>query len=433
MQSFHFFSLEVSPETVMNQEVLAIIEYMAREKGIHREAFLEAMQSALLAAARKSIGPARDLRVEIHPKTGKITARANLEVVERVEDPRGQVSLKRAKEIDPSAQLGQLLDVEVTPKDFGRIAAQVFKQTINQALRSIEREMVLAEFKDRVDHIVMGTVRRFDRSDVILDLGRYEGVMPARERVPGEEYVIGDRIRAYVLVVDNTSHGPQILLSRSHPNFVRKLLELEVSEVADHTVEIKAMAREPGFRTKIAVWSANPKIDPVGACVGVRGARVKNIVRELHIEKIDLFRWSSDVSELAVEALKPARIKSVELDEAGKRVKVVVDEENYSIALGRKGKNAWLASKITGWEIDILREQSAEENFAQKLARATEEMASALSVDPSTAEQIVRAGFLSPAAVAESEEADLASVLPELDLATVKKLRENARLCAKAS
>ena len=433
MQGFHFFSLEVSPETVMNQEVLAIIEYMAREKGIHREAFLEAMQSALLAAARKSIGPARDLRVEIHPKTGKITARANLEVVERVEDPRGQVSLKRAKEIDPSAQLGQLLDVEVTPKDFGRIAAQVFKQTINQALRSIEREMVLAEFKDRVDHIVMGTVRRFDRSDVILDLGRYEGVMPARERVPGEEYVIGDRIRAYVLVVDNTSHGPQILLSRSHPNFVRKLLELEVSEVADHTVEIKAMAREPGFRTKIAVWSANPKIDPVGACVGVRGARVKNIVRELHIEKIDLFRWSSDVSELAVEALKPARIKSVELDEAGKRVKVVVDEENYSIALGRKGKNAWLASKITGWEIDILREQSAEENFAQKLARATEEMASALSVDPSTAEQIVRAGFLSPAAVAESEEADLASVLPELDLATVKKLRENARLCAKAS
>ena len=433
MQGFHFFSLEVSPETVMNQEVLAIIEYMAREKGIHREAFLEAMQSALLAAARKSIGPARDLRVEIHPKTGKITARANLEVVERVEDPRGQVSLKRAKEIDPSAQLGQLLDVEVTPKDFGRIAAQVFKQTINQALRSIEREMVLAEFKDRVDHIVMGTVRRFDRSDVILDLGRYEGVMPARERVPGEEYVIGDRIRAYVLVVDNTSHGPQILLSRSHPNFVRKLLELEVSEVADHTVEIKAMAREPGFRTKIAVWSANPKIDPVGACVGVRGARVKNIVRELHIEKIDLFRWSSDVSELAVEALKPVRIKSVELDEAGKRVKVVVDEENYSIALGRKGKNAWLASKITGWEIDILREQSAEENFAQKLARATEEMASALSVDPSTAEQIVRAGFLSPAAVAESEEADLASVLPELDLASVKKLRENARLCAKAS
>ncbi|QSR84314.1 transcription termination factor NusA [Methylacidimicrobium sp. B4] len=417
----------------MNQEVLAIIEYMAREKGIHREAFLEAMQSALLAAARKSIGPARDLRVEIHPKTGKITARANLEVVDKVEDPRGQVSLKRAKEIDPTAQLGQLIDVEVTPKDFGRIAAQVFKQTINQALRSIEREMVLAEFKDRVDHIVMGTVRRFDRSDVILDLGRYEGVMQARERVPGEEYVVGDRIRAYVLAVDNTSHGPQILLSRSHPNFVRKLLELEVSEVADHTVEIKAMAREPGFRTKIAVWSANPKIDPVGACVGVRGARVKNIVRELHIEKIDLFRWSSDVAELAVEALKPARIKSVELNEAGKRVKVVVDEENYSIALGRKGKNAWLASKITGWEIDVVREQSAEENFAQKLARATEEMASALSVDPSTAEQIVRAGFLSPSAVAESEETDLASVLPELDLIAVKQLRENARHCAKAS
>ncbi|VVM05315.1 Transcription termination/antitermination protein NusA [Methylacidimicrobium cyclopophantes] len=417
----------------MNQEVLAIIEYMAREKGIHREAFLEAMQSALLAAARKSIGPARDLRVEIHPKTGKITARANLEVVEKVVDPRGQVSLKRAREIDPSAQLGQLIDVEVTPKDFGRIAAQVFKQSINQALRSIEREMVLAEFKDRVDHIVMGTVRRFDRSDVIIDLGRYEGVMPARERVPGEEYVVGDRIRAYVLAVENTPHGPQILLSRSHPNFVRRLLELEVSEVADHTVEIKAMAREPGFRTKIAVWSANPKIDPVGACVGVRGARVKNIVRELHIEKIDLFRWSSDIAELAVEALKPARIKSVELDEAGKRVKVVVDEENYSIALGRKGKNAWLAGKITGWEIDVVREQSAEENFAQKLARATEEMATALSVDQSTAEQIVRAGFLSPAAVAESEETDLASVLPELDLATVKKLRENARLCAKAS
>jgi N utilization substance protein A len=429
--STFFFKIK---EKAMNQEVLAIMEYMEKEKGINRQVFIEAMQSALLAAAKKSIGPARDLRVEIHPKTGRINVRAKLEVVEKVQNSHDQISIKRAKEIDPNVKLGDLIEVEVTPKDFGRIAAQVFKQTINQALKGIERKMVLSEFKDRINNIVSGTIRRIERADVIIDLGRYEGVMPAKERVPTEEYVVGERIKAYVLSVEDTPHGPMIILSRSHPNFILRLLELEVSEVADKIVEVKAIAREPGFRTKIAVWTNNPKIDPVGSCVGVRGARVKNIVRELHSEKIDLFKWSPNVEELTIEALKPAKVKKVEVDQDHHRVKVTVDEENYSIALGRKGKNIWLASKIVGWDIDVVKEPSAAvDNFTQKLTKAAEEMASTLSIDQSVAEQIVRAGFINPEAVAESEEEDLMSALPELDPQLIHRLKEAAHLAGKTN
>ncbi|CAF0695462.1 transcription termination factor NusA [Candidatus Methylacidithermus pantelleriae] len=407
----------------MNQEIVAVMEYMEKEKGIKREALIEAMQAALLAAARKSFGPARDLRVEIHPKTGRISARARLEVVERVINPHDQISLPKAREIKPDAQVGEILDVEVTPKDFGRIAAQVFKQTINQAIKGIERKMILAEYKDRVGDVVTGTVRRFERSDVVIDLGKFEAIMPARERVPTEEYSPGERIRAYVLAVEEGPHGPQIILSRSHPDFVRRLLELEVSEVADKTVEIKALAREPGYRTKIAVWSSKPKVDPVGACVGVRGARVKNIVRELNNEKIDIFRWSPNIEELAIEALKPARLKKIELFPEERRLRVTVDEENYSLALGRKGKNAWLATKIVGWQIDIVRQQTAEESFAAQLARAAEELAQALNIEPGIAEVLVRAGFVSPEAIAEADEEDLAAAVPSLDPALIQKIR----------
>ncbi|HEY8965882.1 MAG TPA: transcription termination factor NusA, partial [Candidatus Methylacidiphilales bacterium] len=315
----------------MSQEIVAIMEYMEKEKGIKREILIEAMQAALLASSRKSFGPAKDLRVEIDPKNGKIRAFAKLEVVERVTVAHDQISIFRARDIKPDAQLGELVDVEVTPKEFGRIAAQVFKQTINQTLRGIERKMIFSEFKDRAGSIVTGTIRRFERSDIIVDLGKFEAIMPSRERVVTEEYNPGERIRAYVVSVDDGLRGPEIIVSRSHPNFVRRLLELEVNEIADKTVEIKAMAREAGYRTKIAVFSTNDKIDPVGACVGIRGARVKNIVRELNNEKIDLFKWSSNPRELAVEALKPAKLKSIEVDEAAKRVKVLVDSDNYSL------------------------------------------------------------------------------------------------------
>ncbi|SDU17132.1 NusA antitermination factor [Verrucomicrobium sp. GAS474] len=412
----------------MSQEIVAIMEYMEKEKGIKREILIEAMQNALLASSRKSFGPAKDLRVEIDPKNGKIRAFARLEVVEKVTVAHDQISLFRARDIKPDVQLGESVDIEVTPKEFGRIAAQVFKQTINQTLRGIERKMIFSEFKDRAGSIVSGTIRRFERSDIIVDLGKFEAIMPSRERVPTEEYNPGERIRAYVVTVDDGLRGPEIIVSRSHPNFVRRLLELEVNEINDKTVEIKAMAREAGYRTKIAVFSANDKIDPVGACVGIRGARVKNIVRELNNEKIDLFKWSSNPRELAVEALKPAKLKSIEVDEAAKRVKVLVDGENYSLVLGRKGQNTRLATKIlgVGWEIDITKEHTAEENFAEQIAKAAGELALSLSIDAALADKIVHAGLVSAEAIAEVEEADFLDALPDIDPEVAKGVRKAA-------
>jgi N utilization substance protein A len=410
----------------MSQEIVAIMEYMEKEKGIKREILIEAMKAALLASSRKTFGTARDLRVEIDPKSGKIRAFAKLTVVDKVTNSSEQISIFRGRDIKPDVVVGELIDVEVTPKDFGRIAAQVFKQTINQTLRGIERKMIFSEFKDRAGGIVTGTVRRFDRSDVVVDLGKFEAIMPSRERVPTEEYNPGDRIRAYVVAVDDTARGPEIILSRSHPNFVRRLLELEVSEVADKTVEIKSLAREAGYRTKIAVWTHNEKIDPVGACVGIRGARVKNIVRELNNEKIDLFKWSPNIRELAVEALKPAKLKTLTVDEANHRLKAMVDEENYSLALGRKGQNTRLATKITGWEIDVEKEHTAAENFAEQLTKAAEHMAIDLGIEKSVIEHIMRAGFVSIDAIAEVEEADLIEAVPDLDPATLKNVRQIA-------
>ena len=237
---------------------------MEKERGIKRELLHEAVHSALLAAAKKSFGPAKDLVVELDPKTGKIRALARLVVFVKATVPYDEISLQKARLIKPDAAIGDTVEDDVYTKELGRIAAQVFKQAMMQTLRGIERTMVFDEFKDRMGAIVTGTVRRFERSDVIIDLGKFEAVMPARERVPTEEYTLGERIRAYVLAVDNTPRGPEIILSRSHPDFVRKLFELEVSELNDKTIEIKAMAREAGYRTKIAVWSSNDKVDPVG-------------------------------------------------------------------------------------------------------------------------------------------------------------------------
>jgi N utilization substance protein A len=287
----------------MNGELIAVLEYLQREKGIDKETLLQAVESALLQASKKSVGPARELRIEIDRKTGAIRAMAKLLVVENVANKNDEISLADARRRNPNAQLGEEVEVEVTPQNFGRIAAQTAKQAMLQRIRQVEKNMVFEEFKGRAGDILSGTVRRFERSDVIVDLGKIEGVMPSRERVPTEEYQPGDRIRAFILSVDNTIQGPEILLSRSHPDFVRKLFELEVSEIADKTVEIKGIAREAGYRTKIAVISHDEKVDPVGACVGMRGMRVKNIVRELSGEKIDIIRWDPNVRQFVTNAL----------------------------------------------------------------------------------------------------------------------------------
>ena len=265
----------------MNAEFIAMLDYLERERGIKREILLEAVSNALLSASKKSVGASRDLRIDINRKNGEIRALANLVVVDEVANPQDEIELSRARKIKSDANVGEIVEVEVTPKNFGRIAAQTAKQAMMQRIRQAEKEMIYEEFKDRAGEIVSGTVRRFDRSDVILDLGKFEAVMPQRERVAVEDYNVGDRLRAYVVAVDNGARGPEIIVSRSHPNFVRRLFELEVSEIADGTVEIRGIAREAGYRTKIAVWSANEKVDPVGACVGMRGVRIQSIVSEL--------------------------------------------------------------------------------------------------------------------------------------------------------
>src|SRR6267378_15323 len=311
----------------MNAEFIAMLDYLERERGIKREILLEAVSNALLSASKKSVGASRDLRIDINRKTGEIRALANLVVVDQVANPQDEIELSKARKIKPDANVGEILEVEVTPKNFGRIAAQTAKQAMMQRIRQAEKEMIYDEFKDRAGEIVSGTVRRFERSDVIVDLGKFEAVMPMRERVSTEDYNIGDRIRAYVVAVENSNRGPEIIISRSHPNFVRRLFEVEVSEIADRTVEIEAIAREAGYRTKIAVWSSDEKVDPVGACVGMRGSRVENIVRELNNEKVDIIRWSSDPKEFVLEALKPAKIKSLTQDAGRHAINITVEED----------------------------------------------------------------------------------------------------------
>lgn len=396
----------------MNSEILAGLDFFERDKGIKREVLLEAINTALLTAARKAVGPARELRVEIDPKSGDIKAIAKLLVVERVENKHDEVSLAEAqKRIKADAQIGDELDVPVTPKDFGRIAAQTARQAIMQRIRHAEKEMIYDEFKDRTGEIVNGTVRRFERSDVIVDLGKFEGVMPNRERVTTEEYAIGDRIRAYVVAVENGARGPEIILSRSHPNFIRRLFETEVAEIADKTVEIKGIAREAGHRTKIAVWSANEKVDPVGACVGMRGARVKNIVRELNNEKVDIIRWSSDIKELVVEALKPAKLKSITLDTAKRNVLIKVDSDQLSLAIGKRGQNARLTSRLTGWDISIEKDESVREAFEQNVEKGVAALASVLGISTETARKLTEAGMVSADVIAASEPSDVADAI----------------------
>ncbi|MDL5051146.1 transcription termination factor NusA [Oscillatoria amoena NRMC-F 0135] len=356
----------------MNAELIAGLDYLEREKGIDREVLIEAIQNALLSASKKSVGPARNLRIDIDRKSGTIRAVAQLIVVDKVTNPNGEVSLYDARKVKSDAQIGEEVDIEVTPAGFGRIASQTAKQAMMARLRGIEREKIFEEFKDREGDLVTGTVRRFERMDVILDLGKFEAVMPSNERVPTEDYSMGDRIRALVLRVDHQAHrDTQIILSRSHPDFVRRLFELEVSEINDQTIQIKSIVREAGFRTKVAVHSSDEKIDPVGACIGVRGARVKNICRELNNEKVDIIRWYPNIREFIPEALKPAKLKSIEIDEKNKRVLVKVDEEQLSVAIGKRGVNARLTSKITGWQVDIEKDTSTADEFGKRVAQAT--------------------------------------------------------------
>lgn len=396
----------------MTNELLALFEYYEKEKGIKRDTMIDALETALLSASRKSIGPAREMRIKIEPEKGDIRAYAKLLVRDRVSNPYEEIDIFTARRISPGIEEGAELEVDITPKNFGRIAAQTAKQTMMQRLRQAEKEMIYDEFKDRAGDIVSGTVRRFERGDVYIDLGKFEGVMHQRERVSTEEYNVGDRVRAYVVAVENGARGPEIILSRSHPNFVRRLFESEVSEIADRTVEIRSLAREAGYRTKVAVYSADEKVDPVGACVGLRGARVKNIVRELNNEKVDIIRWSDDIRSLVTEALKPAEIKSITIDDAKKSVLVKVDEEELSKAIGRRGQNARLTARLTGWDVQVQKDESAHEAFEAQVAGAANAIAKGAGIEHGTAETLVRSGLNSLEILANDvDEVDIADIL----------------------
>ncbi len=410
----------------MNSELIAALDYFEREKGIKREVLIEAVSNALLQASKKSVGPARDLRIDINPKTGEIRALASLTVVEKVMDPYSETLLAKAQKFKPDAALGEAVEVEVTPRDFGRITAQTAKQAMLQRIRGAEKEMMYDEFKDRAGEIVSGTVRRFERSDVIMDLGKFDAIMPSKERVVTEDYNVGDRLRAYVMAVENGVRGPEIILSRSHPSFVRRLFELEVSEINDRTVEIRGLAREAGYRTKIAVHSANEKVDPVGACVGMRGSRVKNIVRELNNEKVDIIRWHAEPREFILEALKPARIKSLTLDPVKKAATIKVDEDQLSLAIGKRGQNARLTAKLTGWEINIEKDESAAIVLENKVTQAAGLLAASLAVELPVAQALVKNGFFNVESILEAEPQDLADIL-SIDLEQATAIHERAK------
>ena len=418
----------------MTSELLAVFDFYEREKGIPRDKMVEALANAILTAARKVIGPARELRIDIDPAKGTIKAIAKLLVVEEVTQPYEEISIAVARTIAKQQKLasepavGDEIDVEVTPNDMGRIAAQTARQAMMQRIRQEEKELIYKEFKDRAGDIVHGTVRRFEKSDVIMDLGKFEGVIPKKERVTTEDYSIGDRLRLYVVAVENGARGPEIILSRAHPNFVKRLFESEVSEIADRTVEIRSIAREAGYRTKIAVFSADPKVDPVGACVGMRGARVKNIVRELNNEKVDIIKWSDDPKAFLKDALKPAQIgdDKITVDPVNRRVFVRVREEDLSKAIGRHGQNVRLTKNLMGWDVQVEKDESAHEKFEGRVHGAASDLAARLGIDTEMAENLVRNGLVSPDVIATAEAEDIAGIL-DIPMDTAEKILAKAR------
>lgn len=343
----------------MNPEFIAALEQIEREKNISKEVLLEAIEAALISAYRRNFSSAQNAKVEIHPKTGEIKVFAMKNVVEVPGDPRLEISLEEARAIDPTKKVGDVILEEVTPKDFGRIAAQTAKQVVVQRIREAERGVIYEEFQSREGDIVTGVIQRIEHRNVLIDLGKAEAILPPQEQIPTEVYRQAERMKTYVIEVKKTTKGPQIIVSRTHPGLLKRLFELEVPEIHDGIVEIKAIAREAGMRSKVAVHSRDPNVDPLGACVGPKGMRVQNIVTELRGEKIDVIKWDQDPAQFVANSLSPAKVVCVQVDETNKVARVVVPDYQLSLAIGKEGQNARLSAKLTGWKIDIKSESQA--------------------------------------------------------------------------
>ena len=411
----------------MSNEILSVLEYMEKEKGISREDMIGTIVSAIRGAAERAAGTGdQDLTIDIDPKTGALKAWAKLTVVDSVGDPRFEIHIEKARLYSSNPSLGQVVEKEIDPSFLGRIAAQTARQSIMHRLRQFEKERIYDDYKDTVGDILSGVVRRRERGDLIIDLGKAEAILPSRERVPGEDYAPGERIRCLLLNIEPSNRGPELILSRASVRFVRRLFELEVTEIADGTVVIEAISREPGYRTKIAVNSKDARVDPVGACVGARGARVKSIVRELGGEKIDIIRYYNEPIKMLEEAIKPAIPRNVDIDETNLRMSFEVAEDDLSIAIGRRGQNARLTSRLLGWKLDISKEQRVDLGFDARVQAAVAGWHGVSGISNEDAEKLVEIGIVSPEAFVGVEVSDLVDAGFEGELASniIEKVNE---------
>ncbi len=407
-------------------ELLHVADAVAREKGIDRDEVLVAMEQAIQKAGRSKYGHEHDIRATIDRRTGVIALQRFLEVAETVENEFTQIPLKAARKSKPDAEVGDFIVDDLPPIDFGRIAAQTAKQVIVQKVREAERKRQFNEFKDRIGEVINGIVKRVEYGNVTVDLGRAEAVLRRDECLPREHFKNQDRVRAYIYDVREEARGPQIFLSRTHPMFMAKLFAQEVPEIYDGIIEIKAVARDPGSRAKIAVVSNDSGIDPVGACVGMRGSRVQAVVGELQGEKIDIIPWSQDPATFVVNALAPAEVTKVVLDEDNNRMDVVVPDEQLSLAIGRRGQNVRLASMLTGWDIDILTEKEESERRQEEVTRRTSLFIEALSVDDVIAHLLVAEGFTRVEQVAETPVDEIAEI-EGFDAEVAQELQQRAQ------
>ena len=412
--------------TYARPELLQVADTVARDKGIDRDEVLEAMEQAIQKAGRSKYGLEYDIRAEIDRRNGEIRLLRFREVAEPVENETTQIPLGEAQRLNPEAEVGDFITDPLPPIDFGRIAAQTAKQVIVQKVRDAERQRQFHEFKDRVGEIVNGLVKRVEFGNVVVDLGRAEAMMRRDELLPRESFRQGERVRGYIYDVRQEPRGPQIFVSRTHPQFMAKLFAQEVPEIYDGIIEIKAVARDPGSRAKIAVISRDSGIDPVGACVGMRGSRVQAVVGELQGEKIDIIPWSSDPATFVVNALAPAEVAKVVMDEEQRRIEVVVPDDQLSLAIGRRGQNVRLASQLTGWDIDILTEAEESERRTEEFRSRSRMFIEALDIDDVIAHLLVTEGFGSLEEVAFVAPEDLADI-EGFDADVAAELQERAR------
>ena len=357
-------------QAIDNKELILALEDLEKEKGIKKEYLLESIETALLTAYKRNFDALDNVKVVMDPQTGATHVYSIKEVVENAKDSALEISLEEAKKVKKDASIGDSVEIEIVPRNFGRIAAQTAKQVIIQKLREAEREIIFTEFNDRKGEIVSGIIQKADKNIVVMDLGRLEGIMPTKEQIPTETYRVNDKIKGYVLDVEKGAKGaPQVIVSRSHPDFVRKLLEFEIPEIYEGVIEIKSVSRDPGHRSKVAVYSPDPNIDPVGSCVGQKGIRIQNVINELNGEKIDVIEWNEDPSIYISSALLPAKILAVDIKENEKFAQVIVPDDQLSLAIGKSGQNARLAAKLTNWKIDI----KSETQFREMLMNANNE------------------------------------------------------------